>query len=90
MTSSLHVHSERYHICGRLPSSLLPAGVLPGEIGTSAQKGFYRSPSFFFCSRGLGCHEVSHNFRKQRCIGENVEGGHGQSLALLHGTVVSV
>jgi hypothetical protein len=43
-----------------------------------------------FCLRGLGCHEVSHDFLKQRYIGENVEGGHGQSLALLHGTVVSV
>jgi hypothetical protein len=47
MTRSLHVHSTRYRICGRLPSSLLPAEVLPGQIDTSAQKGFYRSPSFF-------------------------------------------
>jgi hypothetical protein len=47
MTRSLHVHSARYHTCGRLPSSLLPAGVLPDQIGTSAQKGFYRSAFLF-------------------------------------------
>lgn len=40
--------------------------------------------------RGLGCHEISHNFRKQRCIREDVKGRQSQSLALSHGTVVSV
>jgi hypothetical protein len=58
------------------------------ESNTSARNTAISIAFFFVHSRGLGCHEVSCNFRKQRCIRENVKGRHGKSLALSHGTVV--
>jgi hypothetical protein len=93
MTSSLHVHSARYQNMREIAVFDLTGRSSPRRkkvwIGGSAQKRFYRSPSFFLFT-GTGCDKVSHDFRKQRCIRENVESRHGQSLALSHSAVVSV